>query len=157
VRDAGGSPVPGVAVTFTAPGSGASGVFGGSLAVTVTTDASGVATAPPFTANGTAGSYTMTASISAGFATFSLTNNRGASASITAIAGTPQPASVGTALAPTLLAEVRDAGGTPVPGVVVTFSARASGASGGFGGSLAVTVTTDASGVATAPAFTANG
>src|SRR5260221_695004 len=44
VRDAFSNPISGVSVTFTAPGSGASGTFGGSA--TVTTNASGVATAP---------------------------------------------------------------------------------------------------------------
>src|SRR4029077_14440857 len=55
VKDAGSNPVAGVNVTFTAPGSGASGVFGNSTAtITVATNASGVASAP-FTANLTAG------------------------------------------------------------------------------------------------------
>ena len=52
----------GVTVTFTAPASGASGAFGASATATATTNGSGVATAPTLTANGTAGSYTVTAS-----------------------------------------------------------------------------------------------
>src|SRR5437660_7265578 len=62
VKDAGSNPVSGVNVTFTAPGSGASGVFSNSTAtITVATDASGVASTP-FTANATAGGpYTVTA------------------------------------------------------------------------------------------------
>ncbi len=74
VRDASNNPVSGATVTFTAPGSGASGTFNGSS--TVTTNSSGVATAPTFTANSVAGSYTVTASVS-GITTpasFSLTN-----------------------------------------------------------------------------------
>src|SRR5207247_358842 len=62
--------------TFVAASSGASGTFGGLSSVTVTTDASWVATAPTFTANTIAGSYTITASV-AGVATpadFLLTN-----------------------------------------------------------------------------------
>src|SRR5260221_14425206 len=59
VRDALSNPIPGVSVTFTAPGSGASGTFGASA--TVTTNASGVATAPTLTANTAAGSYSVTA------------------------------------------------------------------------------------------------
>src|SRR5207248_9254435 len=52
VKDALGNPVPGVSVTFTAPSAGPSGRFvGGSLTATVTTDASGKATAPTFTAS----------------------------------------------------------------------------------------------------------
>jgi adhesin/invasin len=77
VRDAANNPVAGVAVTFTAPASGASGTFvGGLRTVTVLTNAAGVATAPVFTANGTAGSYTVTASVTGvtGVASFALTN-----------------------------------------------------------------------------------
>jgi hypothetical protein len=56
---------PGINVTFTAPSSGPSGTFpGGSTSVTVATDANSYATAPTFTANGTAGSYELTASVS---------------------------------------------------------------------------------------------
>jgi hypothetical protein len=73
-----GTPVSGVAVTFTAPGSGASGAFsGGSLTANAVTNGSGVATAPTLTANGQAGTYTVTAGV-AGVPTpavFSLTNN----------------------------------------------------------------------------------
>src|SRR5260370_864831 len=79
VRDAGSNPVAGVNVTFTAPGSGASGVFSNSTAtITVATNASGVASAP-FTANTTAGGpYTVTAAAT-GLTTvnFSLTNTAG--------------------------------------------------------------------------------
>jgi hypothetical protein len=81
VKDVYGNPVGGLAVTFTTPASGASASFsGGSHAVTVTTDAGGAAVAPSLTANGTAGTYMVTASAS-GLATpvpFSLSNtNRG--------------------------------------------------------------------------------
>jgi hypothetical protein len=65
VGDAHQNPVGvGINVTFTAPGSGASGTFpGGAISVTVATDANSTATAPTFTANGTAGSYELTASV----------------------------------------------------------------------------------------------
>src|SRR5207248_2483871 len=74
VRDSFNNTIAGVSVTFTPPGSGASGAFTGSA--TVTTNSSGVATAPTFTANTTAGSYTVTASTAgvASPANFSLTN-----------------------------------------------------------------------------------
>ncbi len=76
VKDAGGNPVSGATVTFTPPlASGASGTFavGGNIA---TTNASGVATSGTFTANGTTGSYTVTASVLGvtTTASFSLTN-----------------------------------------------------------------------------------
>ncbi len=58
----GGLPLPGAVVTFTAPTSGPSGTFVSTS--TVVTDASGVATAPTFTANFTPGSYSVQASAS---------------------------------------------------------------------------------------------
>jgi len=76
VTDAGNNPVPGVNVTFTAPGAGASGAFANATAtIAVATNASGVAAAP-FTANATTGGpYTVTAA-AAGLTTvnFALTN-----------------------------------------------------------------------------------
>jgi hypothetical protein len=69
VFNANGHPVQGVSVTFTAPAGGASGSFaGGQGSVTVVTDANGLATAPAFTANATAGSDLVTAQ-AAGLAT----------------------------------------------------------------------------------------
>src|SRR5450631_2346314 len=93
VRDAGNNPVPGVSVTFTAPGAGPSGLFSNSTTtIVVVTDASGIASAP-FTANSIAGGpYTVTAA-AAGLTTvnFSLTNTVGAPVSVTANPGsTPQ-------------------------------------------------------------------
>jgi malectin (di-glucose binding ER protein) len=75
VKDGSGNPVSGATVTFAAPNSGASGTFNGSA--TVTTNTSGVATAPTFTANNTTGGYTVTASVAgvSPAASFSLTNN----------------------------------------------------------------------------------
>jgi hypothetical protein len=62
VRDAFGNAVSGATVTFNAPASGASGSFAGGVN-TAKTNAQGVATAAVFTANGTVGSYTVTAAI----------------------------------------------------------------------------------------------
>ena len=77
VVDASAQPVAGVTVSFAAPATGASGSFGSSGAsATAISGADGVATAPQFTANGTAGPFTVTASV-AGVSTpasFSLTN-----------------------------------------------------------------------------------
>jgi hypothetical protein len=62
VFNANGHPVQGVTVTFTAPAGGASGTFpGGQTSVTVVSDANGLATAPAFTANASAGSNIVTA------------------------------------------------------------------------------------------------
>jgi hypothetical protein len=76
VRDSGNSPVSGVTVTFTAPGSGASGAFAGGVNTAVT-NAQGQATSAAFTANGTAGAYNVTATVAgiASPAAFALTNN----------------------------------------------------------------------------------
>ncbi|PYS47257.1 MAG: hypothetical protein DMF68_16520 [Acidobacteria bacterium] len=66
----------GISVIFTAPLSGATGTF--SASSTVTTDSSGVATAPAFTANSTTGGYNVTASLTGGSpsTTFALTNTK---------------------------------------------------------------------------------
>jgi hypothetical protein len=69
VQDPFGDPVSGVSVTFAAPPGGPSGTFQGSA--TVTTDATGTATAPTLVANGVPGRYAVTAtagSLSAGCA-----------------------------------------------------------------------------------------
>jgi CSLREA domain-containing protein len=72
-----GKAVGGIPVTFTAPGSGASGTFAGGLTtVTVNTDVNGVATAPQFSANGVGGNYNVVASLGTGLpaANFVMTN-----------------------------------------------------------------------------------
>lgn len=71
------APINGATVTFTAPASGASGTFPGSVISTpVVTNASGIATSPVFTANGTLGSYNVAATVPGGSgpANFALTN-----------------------------------------------------------------------------------
>jgi adhesin/invasin len=77
VTDGCGNPVPGVVVTFFAPGSGPGGCFpGDSLTAVATTGIDGVATSPPFTANGLEGDYTViaTAAGPSGSALFALGN-----------------------------------------------------------------------------------
>jgi len=73
-----GSPASGMSVTFTAPGSGASGTFAnGQASETDQTDANGMATSSRFTANATAGGPYMVAAAVSGAKTpanFSLTN-----------------------------------------------------------------------------------
>ena len=78
-------------------------------------------------------------------------------ASITAAAGGTQTATVGSAFGTALQAKVLDGSGLPVSGVPVTFAAPSGGASATFvGGSRMTVVSTDGSGVATAPTLTAN-
>lgn len=72
-----GSPVPGLEITFTAPGSGPSGTFSdtGSNTTTAVTDQGGVATAVTLTANDQFGEYTVSASADGiGSVDFSLMN-----------------------------------------------------------------------------------
>jgi hypothetical protein len=76
LKDANSLPIGGATVTFTAPGSGASGSFGGSGTASAVTDSNGIATAPAFTANGQPGTYVVTATTSGATTpvSFSLTN-----------------------------------------------------------------------------------
>lgn len=153
------SAVAGVPVTFTAPSAGASGLFtgSGSSTVTVGSDASGMAAAPPFTADDTVGSYTVTASSAYGSVSFSLSNAEGGGSSScgTGASDAPPNAPAPGSLAgrPTKLATgvgasqstqtgrgfplrfavtVTDAEKNPVGGVLVTFAAPARGPSGHF-------------------------
>jgi subtilisin-like proprotein convertase family protein len=75
---------------------------------------------------------------------------------ITAIAGTPQSATVGGAFAAALQAKVTDSSSNPVAGVTVTFAAPASGASATFGGASSATAVTNAAGTAASPVPVAN-
>ncbi|MDO8184760.1 Ig-like domain repeat protein [Conexibacter sp. JD483] len=81
VTAANDAPIPGLSVTFTLPASGASGSFDDGSAtaprsVTVTTDAAGVATAPPLVAGTAAGAFSATAAVAgvAQPARYALTN-----------------------------------------------------------------------------------
>jgi hypothetical protein len=156
VKDAGNNPVSGVNVTFTAPGSGASGIFSNSTTtITVATNASGVAFAP-FTANSTAGGpYSVTAAASGLTAVnFALTNT---AAATTGAGGTPQVTVVGTEFDCALLAKVSNASG-PVAGIDMQFIAIAAG--NGASATLSsttgsenispLTISTDAAGFAAA-------
>ncbi len=155
VKDSMGNPVSGTVVTFTAPGSGASGTFAGGVN-TATTLASGVATSGVFTANTTAGSYTITASAPGVVtpASYSMTNSPGPATTITVTSGSGQTAAINSAFSSPLSATVKDQYLNPVAGVLVTFTPPASGAGGTFSGTN--TATTNASGVATSTTFTAN-
>ena len=148
VKDAGGNPLSGVTVTFTAPASGASATLSAGTAVT---NASGVASVIA-TANNTAGPYVVTASVGALSAVFSLTNTLPQAAGITANGGTPQTTAVNTAFGSALQALVKDSAGHALSGVTVTWAAPSSGASATLSAGTAVT---NASGTASVTA-TAN-
>jgi hypothetical protein len=109
----------------------------------------------------TSGSQSVTATDtvdSALHASQALVESPAAAATIAASAGSGQTALEGAAFAAALAAKVSDAFGNVVPGASVKFSAPSSGAGGTFaGGSSSASVTTGSTGIATAPAFTANG
>ncbi|WP_083098510.1 beta strand repeat-containing protein, partial [Pseudophaeobacter leonis] len=142
VTDAAGNPVPGVTVSFAAPGAGASAELSAATAVT---NAAGIAKVTA-SANATVGSYTVTARVSGLVeVSYALTNSAGAPANIAVRRGDSQTAEIVAAFDTALAALVADAGGNPVSGVTVTFVAPASGASAVLSASTAVT---NAAGVA---------
>ena len=150
VKDASNALVFGASVTFTLPASGASGTFaGGGTTATATTNASGVASSPVITADGTVGSYTATGTVPgvATPASFTLTNVSG---------GTPPAitsANTTTFVVGSAGSFVFAATGTPAPAIAltgtlpsgVTYNAGTKTLSGtpaaGTGGSYALTVT----------------
>ncbi len=157
VSDAYGNVLSGITVNFNAPASGASGSFnGGNNNTSAITNGSGIATAPSFSANSLKGNYLVTASTggTAATASFSLTNL--GPTTIIAVAGSGQSTNVGTTYPLAFQAKVTDQNGNPLSGIQVNFNAPGSGASGSFGGSNSSSGFTDFSGVATAPAFSAN-
>jgi hypothetical protein len=163
VTDSSGDPVAGATVAFAVqPGSsGASATFvGGGGSTTEQTDESGRATSPELTAGSTSGPFTVVATVSgiSTPATFTLSVGAGPPEVVNAGAGTSQSTVVGTDFPVPLAVTVTDSGGNDVEGAPVTFRAPAAGASGVFAGAgRSVTVTTNSDGVATAPAFSANG
>jgi protocatechuate 3,4-dioxygenase beta subunit len=164
------SAAAGIPVTFSAPSSGASGVFltTASNTATVGADAYGTVAAPPFTADSTAGSYTVTASSQYGSVAFSLTNTAaGTPARIVALPPTSRAASVTSRYPEPLQVTVLDANGNPVTGTTVTFTLGSGGSSACgtstssagatfAGGGTQASATTGATGVASSPSFTAN-
>jgi len=155
VKDAGSNVLSGVTVTFTAPGSGASGTFAGGV-ITAVTDASGTATSAVFTANGTKGSYSVTATVGALSATFTLTNTAGAPAAIAVNGGNLQGTPILTAFASPLKVLVSDSASNPVSGVTVTFTVVPVSGAGATFASNVNTAVTNASGIAQSAVLTAN-
>src|SRR5579862_3379198 len=152
----------GVTINFDAPGSGPSGIFPstGSREAFVQTNAQGVATSPPFTANFTVGSYTVDAHSDYGSIEFDLSNTAaGLPATISAGAGTPQQATVNSQYAQPLQVRVTDANGNPVQGAQVTFAivTGPTGAGASFVGGGQSAAMTDSNGIATSSPLLANG
>ena len=127
----------GVPVTFSAPARGASGAFAasGSSTLTVGTDASGMAAAATFSANGIAGSYTIIASSAFGSISFALTNSAaGIPAAMRVVGRASQSATVSTRYKHPLEVKLLDASGRPLQGVSVTFTLGADGGGSGASG-----------------------
>ena len=161
----------GVTVVFTAPSSGPSGVFSDTHSNTTTavTNGNGVATSATFTANGSAGYYSVDATVS-GSQTVDgqpRSTSFGISNSFTDVLGVPYTisvssggggASTNTTFAENMSVVVLDGALAYVPGATVTFTAPSSGPSGTFSnGTNTYTTTTNSTGIASAPAFTSNG
>ena len=161
VKDSANNPVRDVPVVFQPPFTGASGVFEGHPAgsITINTDSTGIAEAPRFVANIRSGRYTVTASVTSvpQPAVFQLTNRAGPPRALFALAGMQQSAEIGTAFPVQFSVAIRDSFDNPVPAVVVRWAAPPpSGPSGTFFGRQDTTAETDSSGIATAPVFVAN-
>ncbi len=137
LTDAIGSSMSGISVNFAAPGSGPSAVLS---AGPVTTNNLGIASVTA-TANTTAGSYSVTATVGNISALFPLTNKPAA----VTVSPAAQSAPAGTQFSQALTVTLRDGAGNPLSGMAVNFVAPASGASAFLS---AVTATTDASGLA---------
>ena len=154
ITDASGNGVSGVTVTFRAPASGAGGTFAGGVD-TATTDSTGTAASPLFTANGTTGSYTITATAAdvLGAATFALTNTLSNPASVSVVSGSQQSAVINFAFFSPLVAVVKDASGDPMSNITVTFTVQpdSGGAGATFMGGTG-TATTDGRGQASVSA-----
>ena len=144
-------PVDGGVVTYSVlPGPGGQSA---SLTATFATISGGIASVDAF-ANPILGSYPVTARSGSLTATFTLVNQTGVAVAIRPVTSGLLDAPIGTKYGTLLQVKVTDAAGNPVAGQLVAFSAPAARASGVFASSPLVM--TDAQGIATAPAFTAN-
>ncbi len=159
VLDASSNPMAGVSVILAAPGSGAGATFNGSTTTTAVTNAAGIVVSPVPAANATQGGpYPVTATVKGLTpAQFLLTNTPlPQAATISAIGGTGQSTTVGSAFGAALQAKVVDSASNPSAGVTVTFTAPASGPGATFSGNTAATAVTNTSGIATSPVPVAN-
>ncbi len=172
-----GAPVDGAVVVFSAPASGASGVFSttNTSSATASTNISGLAVAPTFLANQTSGTYQIiasTSSVSEPGTSFSITNSSaGVASSISIISGNNQSEVVAGTFPVPLSVEVVDSNLLPVQGSAVTFtvieglnppqgsgetSTSSNGASANFeGAGTTASVTTNSQGQASSPAIVA--
>jgi len=148
-NDAQGNPVSGAQISFTAPGAGASAVLVGSPAAT---NVNGLVSVSA-TANGTPGSYSVSAAASFGTpVNFSLSNLAAGASALVITAGAGQSGAPGSILSIDPQVRVNDAGGSPVAGVVVSFAVISGG--GSVTEALALS---DSNGLATVGSWTLGG
>ena len=149
VTDLFGNPMPGIAVTFAAPGTGPSVTFAGPP--TVTTDASGIAISPVMTANTITGAFAVTATApnAPSPATFLLTNLQPA-ASALAFIQHPTDTPAGATITPPVTVQLQDSSGAPVhtANVPITLQVNVPARRANTFSGLATQVT-DANGLAT--------
>jgi adhesin/invasin len=152
LQDASGSPLARSGVTVTAQISSGEGSLRGTTIQT--SDASGVVTFTDLAIVGPPGARTLifAASGYASAASTPVSLGVGAPAAVSAAAGDGQRAPAGTKVPVAPAVTVRDAGGSPVPGVGVTFAVASGG--GSVEGAAA---TTGADGVATVGSWTLGG
>ncbi|MBI3791112.1 MAG: hypothetical protein HY275_09575 [Gemmatimonadetes bacterium] len=150
VLDQKGNPMPGVPVTFTATAT--DGTVSGT---TVRTGSDGIALVGSWTPPTIAGTDQTGADVTLGSGvqrvTLALKARPDLPDTLLLLSGAGQTAIVGATLGTPLAVLVRDKYGNAVPGVPVTFSAGSSGAT--FNGATSVSVPTDSTGVARAPAW----
>ncbi|NBO65156.1 MAG: hypothetical protein EBU88_10015, partial [Acidobacteria bacterium] len=145
VRDSSSNPVAGVSVVF-AVASGGGTITG----ATQTTNSSGVATVGSWTLGTTAGTNTLTATVSGVTPiTFTATGVAGPPSQLTINAGNNQSAQGGVAVAIKPSVIVRDANNNPVANVTVTFAVTLGG-----GTVTGATTVTSSTGVATVGSWT---
>jgi hypothetical protein len=133
VQDSSGNPIPGVTVTFLTPTAGPGATLSSATPVT---NGQGIVSVTA-TANQTVGSYYIGAFVGSQNAIFALTNTAGTPVRLVP-SGTPQTTMPGTAFSAPLQVIVEDAGGNPLIGIPVAFSAPAAGASAALSASGAV-------------------
>ncbi|MEZ5460452.1 Ig-like domain-containing protein [Dokdonella sp.] len=150
VQDAFGNAVPGVAVSFVAPGAGPSVVLSPMMA----TSGSDGFVSTNATANAIAGEYSVSISV-AGLGTlgsFNLTNLLDPSIGPGPVSEPNQNAAIGTVFACVLMIEVTDGSGAPLQGLIVDFVAPTSGPSAtlmrGAASGTSLQIASDADGLA---------
>jgi len=143
VSDAYANPVSGTSVTFSSPAGGASGTWPvGVHSTSAATSATGIATAPAFTANTTSGSFVDTARVT-GVATpalFHLTNTAAAASKLVIFTQPSTPDTAGTAFATQPVIWVEDVNNNLVTTATGTVTAARAMGSGVLQGSFTANI-----------------